>query len=331
MSLFKKKRIFLDSAAGRNNPSAIYKEGVEAKKRLENARAKIARLLHVQARDIIFTSGGTESDNVAILGAATPGSHIVISSFEHPAIMESAREFERRGGEVSIVEDVIAAIKENTSLVSVMYVNNETGAIQPIHKISRSLKGPYLHTDASQAAELLPLDVSALGVDMMTLDGKKLGVPGVGLLVVRPLVKIKPIIFGGGQERGLRAGTEHVEAIVIFADKLVAAQEKRKEVWERLAKLQEFFLAEIQKNLPEAVINTPKESIPSIVSVSFPGKLHEFLAIQLDEKGVAVSTGSSCKSRSAREEKEALRFSFNAETTEKDLQETISILKKIMV
>jgi cysteine desulfurase len=357
MSFFKKKRIFLDYAAGTDNSSAIYEEGAKAKKVLEDARTKIARILEVQARDIVFTSGGTEADNLAMLGVFEKSRekvtvpHVVISSIEHPAISECAKEIVRRGGEVTVVEAeegivsaeaVLKAVKENTVLVSIMYANNETGAIQPVGKIARLIaeykkanatKFPYMHTDASQAGNFLSLNMSSIGVDLMTLDASKMSGPkGAGLLVIRPHVELMPILFGGGQERGLRSGTENISAIVAFADALEVAQKNKTSESERLEKLKNIFIAEIKKELPEVIINTPeKNSLPNIVSVSFPNVLHEFVAIQLDEKGVCVSTGSSCNSTKDQEEKAALRFSFGRETTEKEVREAIRVLKEIML
>ncbi|MDB5194376.1 MAG: Cysteine desulfurase [Parcubacteria group bacterium] len=357
MSFFNRKRINLDTAGGENNPSAIYREGVKAKKELENARTTIARILEVQARDVVFTSGGTEADNLAILGVFEAAKehvlkpHIIVSSLEHPAILESAKEAQRRGAEVTIIEaedglvsaeTVLEAIKENTVLVSVMYVNNETGVIQPVPKISRGLaefkkkndtKYPYMHTDASQAAGLLSLHVSSIGVDLMTLDaGKVRGSKGAGLLVVRPGVPIMPIIFGGGQERGLRSGTENVSAVVSFAEALESATKMRTEESVRLQALKDFFINEIKGRFPNVVINgASAPSAPHIVSLTFPGKLHEFLAIKLDKEGVLVSTGSSCSSGKNEEDKEALRFSFGRKTTKNDIEKTTRILESILL
>jgi len=357
MSLFKKKRIFLDYAAGVENPSAIYAEGVAAKRKLEEARTKIARILEVQARDIVFTSGGTEADNLAMLGVFEKSRekiskpHVIISSIEHPAIKECAKEIVRRGGEMTVVEaeegivsaeKIARAIKENTVLVSVMYANNETGAIQPVSKIAklvaeykktRGTKFPYVHTDASQAGNFLSLNMSSVGADLMTLDASKMSGPkGAGLLVVRPHVELSPILFGGGQERGLRSGTENISAIVAFAEALERAQAHRESESERLEKLKNIFISSIEQSLPQAIINTPeKHSLPNIVSISFPGQLHEFLAIKLDEKGICVSTGSSCASSKDEEEKEALRFSFGTKTTENDVREAIRVLKEIVL
>ncbi len=338
MNLFRKKKIFLDFAAGHNNPSAIYAEGVEAKKSLAEARSKVAQILNVQARDIIFNSGGTEADNLAILGVfealkdkvARP--HFIISKFEHPAVREAAKEVERRGGEVSVValEDIEKNIKPNTVLISVIYVNGETGEINPVAKISRVVreirkkngsKWPYIHTDATQAIETLVVSAERLGVDLLTLER---------LLIVRPNVEIRPIIFGGGQERGLRAGTEDVLAIVNFANSLVEMEKSREKLSKHFEEIKKVFLAEVQKLLPEAIINSTKESVPNIVSISMPNKLHEFLAIKLAERGVFVSTGSACKNIGV-EEAEALRFSFGGETTKVEVIEAARILSEVVL
>lgn len=322
------KRIFLDHAGGEVNPSGIHKEGMAAKKRLEDARAKVAKILQCQSRDIIFTSGGTESNNLAILGVWKGGMHVVIGESEHPSVSEPAKEIQRRGGELTITNDPIKHIKENTVLVSLALANNETGAINNVPKIARHIRDmrqksgkayPYIHTDASAAYEYLDVDINKIPADLITIEKA---------LVVRPNVEIRPIILGGGQERGLRAGTENVSAIESLTRSLEEIVENRTAVHERLAKLKEAFINGV-KDIPGIVINTPRESLPNIVNVSFPGKLHEFLAIQLDEMGVAVSTGSSCDSSKSEPDKEALRFSFGANTSESDVRKAVKILLEI--
>lgn len=348
MNLFgkrnKQERIFLDHAGGKDNPSGIHKEGVAARKKLEDARAKIARILKCQAKDIIFTSGSTESDNLAMQGAVKAYqskekkiAHIIISDHEHPAIEETAKDLASSGVEVDIlpVEKIVSAIKENTVLVSVVYANNETGAINNVPKLAREIKKlrrdkrskfPYIHTDATQALELLPLDIERLGVDLETLGE---------VLIVRPGVQLRPLILGGGQERGLRAGTQRVSEAVEFAEHLASIEETRESESKRLNKLKKLFIKEVEEKIPTAVINTPHktevESLPNIVSITIPGTLHEFLAIKLDEAGVAVSTGSSCDSNKDEKDKEALRFSFGRETKENDIKEAIRILIPILL
>jgi cysteine desulfurase len=351
MGLFHKKRIFLDHAAGKDNPSAIYKEGLEVKRRLEEARLRAARLMQIQAKDVVFTSGGTEADNLALLGVVKDieNAHIVTTSIEHPAILKCVEEIKKQGGEVTIVEavdgvvqveDVINAIKENTVLVSVMYVNNKTGAIQPISKLSRKINElrkknnsvyPYFHTDASQALGMLSIQFSTLGVDLLTFGGSKISSSkGAGILAFRPHVKISPVLFGGGQERGIRPGTENVPAILELVSALEKAEIQRTKEFKRLAEIQKVFIKEVE-HIPGIAVNTPEHSSPHIVSVSFEGKLHEFLAIQLDHEGVCVSTGSSCKFRGDGTEIEALRFSFGSETTISEVKTAARILQKIML
>ena len=329
----------MDYAGGRGNPSAIYKEGVEARKKLEDARRRVAKILACQSRDVIFTSGGTESDNLAVLGVfeankdKVKNPHIVISNQEHPAVLESAREAEKRGAKLSVlpVEKIPKAIKANTILISAAYGVSETGAIQDVAKVARAVKEfrrqkntpyPYFHTDATQAFEFSPCDIGRLGVDLLTIGN---------VFVVRPNVAIKPIIFGGGQERGLRSGTENVAVITATADEFELVEQIRAREASRLEQLKEIFLTEMNKHFPNAVINTPEESLPNIVSVSFPNQLHEFLAIQLDEMGICVSTGSSCDTNKDESDKEALRFSFGRETTVGDIEASVSALRKIVL
>jgi len=353
MGLFSKKRIFLDYAGGRDNPSTIYAEGVRVKKNLEESRTRIARILHAGSKDVIFTSGGTESDNLAILGTfekakekiITP--HIVISSVEHPAITETAKEVKRRGGEVSIVladeegrispQEILNVITENTVLVSLGLTNGETGAIQPTSKIGRLIREyrkknetnfPYFHVDAGQAANFLDLNVETLRADLLTVDSSKVyGPRGVGCLIMRPGVVIHPIIFGGGQERGLRPGTENVSAIFGFSEALALADKNKEKESARLNLLREHFVKEIKKKIPNVVINGPEDyTLPNIVSLSVPDVLAEFMAIKLDQKGIAVSVGSACNSRKNEPDKEALRFSFGRDTTKAEIVRAVEAL-----
>jgi cysteine desulfurase len=389
MNLFKdllKKKIYLDHAATTPvlpevkqimekywieefyNPSAIYDKGVEARKDLEAKRTRIARVLEVGTKDIVFTGSGTEADNLAILGAfeAFRGKikkpHIIISAIEHPGIQEAAREVERRGGEVSIVgvdeqgyvdpQDILKLITPETVLVSIMLANNEIGSLEPISKIARLIKEerkknnshlPYIHTDASQGTNFLRVNVPTLGVDMLTLDASKMyGPKGVGLLVVRPGVYLHPIIFGGGQEKGLRSGTESLALVAGMTCALELAQRDREKESLRLNTLKDRLIQHFNEKYKEAVINTPRESLPNIVSVSFPGEIAELLAIKLDQKGIMVSTGSSCGNMKeggtktlvalgrADLRESTLRFSFGRSTTEKDIEKTISTFDKIM-
>ncbi|MBX4195408.1 aminotransferase class V-fold PLP-dependent enzyme [Candidatus Parcubacteria bacterium] len=332
-----KRRIFFDYAGGKDNPSGIHEEGRLAHKKLEETRLRIARILKCQARDIIFTSGGTESDNLAVLGVFEEAKekfekpHIIIGTHEHPAVYESAKEAQRQGAELTITDEPMKHLKENTVLVSIIYANNETGAINPVPKIARLVRDyrkkhgsryPLMHTDATSAYEYLEVDINKVPADLISIEN---------VLTVRPPATIRPRNLGGGQERRLRAGTQNLKVIEDFARNLEVSVKNREKESERLTEIKNFFIDEIRRSFPKAVINTPRISLPHIVSVSFPGQLHEFLAIKLDFHGIAVSTGSACDSSKDEESKEALRFSFGKETSKIEIKETISVLKKIML
>lgn len=352
------------------NPSAIYKEGKEMRTILEQCRIDVAKVLEVSSKDIVFTASGTEADNLALLGTfeASRGTisspHIIISAIEHPGIKETAKEIVRRGGRVTTVsvdengmvnpEEIFQAITNETVLVSIMLASNEIGVIEPISKISRLIKEyrrkhdtkfPYMHTDASQAVNYIRMSVPQHGVDMLTLDASKMyGPKGIGMLIVRPGIHLHPIMFGGGQEKGLRSGTESLALIVGFKESLHLANLDREKETKRLNPLKDYFISEIEKRIPNVIINTPKENtLPNIISISIPNMLAEFVAIQLDTKGFMVSTGSSCgniKDKGGTEtmvalgredlRESTLRFSLGRSTTKKDLNMAILAFEKIM-
>lgn len=350
------------------NAGAIYKKAVRVRDSLESYRTGIARILGVGAKDVIFTSGGTESDNLALLGvfeaSEKKNPHIIVSALEHPAILEAANEIRRRGGEVSFVspndeglispEEVMSLVRENTVLISVALANGEIGTVQPVARIGRLLKkfrtfgesSPYLHTDASQAALTQDIRMESLHADLLTLDaGKIYGPKGVGALIVRPGVSIRPQILGGGQERGLRSGTVNVALVAGFSKALEIISAERVREAERLRSLKGSFLSRVREEFPGAVINSSsKESLPNIVSLSFPGELAEFIAIKLEEKGVMVSTGSACAAlkddpgnagvRALGKvglEESTLRFSFGRETSERDIDAALEALKSSVI
>jgi cysteine desulfurase len=350
------------------NPSAIYQEGVKARNEMNFFRKEAAKILHAREKDIIFTSGGTESNNLALLGVfeffknKISKPHIIISGLEHSSIIETAKEIERRGGEISFLssdeegrislEDLKNSLKKTTILVSVMLANNEIGTIEPVSQVSRIVKEfrkkretdyPFIHTDASQAANYLSVDISKLGVDMMSLDSSKIyGPKSSGILAVRTGVEIKPIVFGGGQERGLRSGTENLALISGFVTSLIIAQKDAEKESKRLNKLMNFLVSGIKKIPSEIKINTPiKGALPNILSLSFPGVLGELLAIKLDREGIMVSTGSSCgiyKDLAGSETIKAIgnpelseytvRFSLGRFTKKNDLEKAITALRK---
>lgn len=354
------------------NPSAIYKEGIRVKEEIAGYRARVARSLGIASNGVIFTASGTESDNLAILGTFEKSletfekPHIIISAIEHPAVIAAAAEVVRRGGEMSIlevdeeglvsVETLKRLLKKNTFLVSIGLANNEIGTIQPILKIGRLISEfrkensspyPYLHTDASQAPNYLNVSVESLQTDILTLDGSKIyGPKGIGILAVRRGVKIRPIIFGGGQEGDRRAGTSNPALIVGFALALEIALRDRERESERLENLRGYFIEFIKKCLPEIMINGSLDNhLPNIVSVSLPASpagrpntLSEFILLKLDRAGIMVSVGSACSldekvsgspvitalGRSDLAEA-TLRFSFGRLTTASDVKQATKI------
>jgi cysteine desulfurase len=306
------------------NPSSIHKEGVFAKKILEEARKSIADILCAHADEIIFTGGGTEANNIAVFGTVAAmdtlqKSHIIVSNIEHPSVLECVRELERRGTEITYLpvssEGIVSAnsvkeaLRENTVLVSVMYANNEIGTIQPIAEIAKIVRkfrtknhqlktknSLLFHTDACQATNYLDMNVSRLGVDIMTWNASKIyGPKGVGALFVKRGVKLSPQIFGGGQEGGIRSGTENVAAIVGFAEAMKIAEKMKEKESSRLVKLRDFFISEVLVKIPDTVLNGSRSMrLPNSANISFLGADAEEIVIWLDAQGIAISTGSAC-------------------------------------
>lgn len=333
MPNIKSKRIYLDHAAATpedirvlevmrkvgageyGNPNSLHKEGILAKKILEAARKNIADIFHAHSDEIIFTSGGTEANNLAIFGAVREiqKSHIVVSNIEHPSVLECAKELQRPGAEITFLpvsgngivspKTVGDALRDDTVLVSVMYANNEIGTIQPIADIAKIIRrhnktgGKTLfHTDACQAANYLDMNVLKLGVDMMTVNASKIyGPKGVGALFARRGITLFPQIFGGGQEGGLRSGTENVAGIAGFAKAFELTENIKEKESARLLKLRDFFIHEILTKIPNTVLNgSASKRLPNNVNISFLGADAEEIVILLDARGIAASTGSAC-------------------------------------
>jgi len=352
------------------NPGSIHSFGLAANKALEDARKSIAMVLGARSSEIVFTSGGTESDNIAILGVAklfkknANGTklHIITTEIEHHAVIHPMKFLENSGFEVTYlpvsekgivsVGDIEKAIKENTVLVSIIYANNEVGTIQPIREIGNMIKKfrgdrpyPLFHTDACQAPGYLNLQVSNLGVDLMTISGSKIyGPKGVGLLYVKTGTPIEPIIFGGGQEAGLRSGTQPVPLIVGLARAFKMSEDKKKKESERLTKIRDYFISTVVKKIEGAKLNgDAKLRLPNNANIYFPGVSGEQLVIELDVRGIAASTGSACSSREEapshvlramyNDKKRAdssVRFTFGRDTVKKDIDDTIKILGSII-
>jgi len=334
------------------NASSIHKEGQSARRAIEDARESVAKLLAAEARDVIFTSGGTESNNAAIFGAAGQDGrhHIVTTAIEHPSVLEPVAELERRGHAVTIVapsrdgvvdaDAVIAAIRPETHLVTMMLANNETGVIQPVADVARVCRerGIHFHCDAVQGAGKVELDVSALGVDTLAISAHKLHAPkGIGALYVRRGLALDRHILGGAQERRRRAGTENVPLAVAFGVAAEIARDRAdvgalRDALER--KLAEF----------DIVINgTSAPRIPNTSSVTFRGADAEGIVIGLDLNGVAVSTGAACSSGRVEpshvllamglppdEARSTIRFSLSRFTTMNEIERTVGLLREIV-
>lgn len=298
------------------NPSASYLAGRSVAADMQTARQQVAQTIGAKSTEVVFTAGGTEANNLAITGvmARFPDAHLCLSAVEHESIRAPAAGHDH--AEIPVdskgVIDVAALeglIKDTTVLVSVMYANNEIGTVQPLREIATLLqktrdnrlqKGNdlplYFHTDACQAANYLDLHVAKLGVDLMTLNGGKIyGPKQSGVLYVKTGVQLEPVIVGGGQERGLRSGTENVAGSVGFATALVAAQAARHAEARRLSQLRDKAIATLQQKHPEAVINgSLKRRLPNNISITFPGKDNERLMMALDERGIICAIGSAC-------------------------------------
>lgn len=307
------------TACGREcwgNPSSLYQFGQQAKERLENARARIAACIGASPREIYFTSGGSEADNQALRSAAYMGArkgkrHIISTAFEHHAVLHTLQALEREGFEVELLpvgetgtvtaEQVSAAIREDTALVTVMYANNEIGSILPIREIGAvcRARGVLFHTDGVQAVGHLPVDVAAEQIDLLSLSAHKFhGPKGVGALYARRGILLTPLIAGGGQERGRRAGTENLPAIVGMAAALEEACAHMTERAANITALRDRLIEGLSK-IPHSALNgDPVNRLPGNVSLCFEGVEGESLLLLLDNKGICASSGSACTSGS---------------------------------
>lgn len=298
------------------NPSSIHSWGREVKKAVEEARVKVAIGIGAKPEEIIFTSGGTESDNMAIRGAAyanrLKGNHIITSAVEHHAVLDSCRALQEEGFSLTVLpvdnygmislEDLNEAINDKTILISIMHANNEVGTIQPIFEIGRLAreKGILFHSDTVQSIGKIPVNVDDLQVDFLTISGHKLYAPkGIGVLYIRQGVKWQPVSHGGGQERKHRPGTENVPGIIALgkAVELVAAE--LQEESQRLAKLRDNIIQGVVNKVPHVQVNGhPVSKLPNLVNFTFEFVEGESLLSNLDVEGVAASSGSACSSGS---------------------------------
>lgn len=347
------------------NPSAQYDAARTVRAALEDARNRVARVLGCRASEIIYTAGGTESDNLAVHGIMRrfPNANLVVSAIEHDAVLAPAVRYKHRlatstSDGIVTPEAVKTCIDDDTILVSVMLANNEIGSLQPISKIAamiadvcddrrqRGVTMPlYLHSDACQAANYLDLHVSRLGVDMLTLNGGKIyGPKQSGILFVKGGVEIQPLIDGGGQERGLRSGTENVAASIGFAQALELAQEQRKDESVRLMGLQCEFKNGLQQRLPTVELNgSVRHRLPNNIHLTIPGYDNERLLIQLDQAGIQASAGSACSASSQlpshvlraigktdEQAQASLRFTMGRTTTSQQVEHVIDTLAALV-
>ena len=346
------------------NPSSIHFLGERAKEYLENARSIVARILHAKIPEIIFLSGGTESVNLAIQGVArafrnSHKRHIITTEIEHHAVLNAIKYLEKEEEfKISYIKpnkngvigptQIKKAIKKDTFLISVMYANNEIGTIQPIAEIGKiaQKRNIIFHTDACQAAGFCDLNVQKLNVNLMTLNGGKIyGPRGIGCLYVKEKTPIQPLILGSGQEFGLRSGTENVPGIMGFAKALELVQKDKKREANRLRKLRDYFIENIQKKFPKAVlVGDKKLRLPNNVYCIFPGIKGEVLVRVLSKYfGICCSTGSACSNinpepshvllslgYSPRLAQYGIRFSLDKNTTLTDINYTLKILPQAL-
>ncbi|HBI27551.1 MAG: cysteine desulfurase NifS [Syntrophaceticus sp.] len=298
------------------NPSSIHSFGREAKKWVDEARQQVADLIEAEAGEIIFTSGGTEADNLAILGVAAArrkkGNHIITSSIEHPAVLNSCKQLAKSGFDVTFLpvdqyglvdpEELCKAIRSETILISIMHANNEIGTIEPIEEFSRIAKehGVLFHTDAVQAAGKIPVNVNTLGVDLLTLSSHKIyGPKGVGALYKRKGVRLQPVVYGGGQESNSRSGTENTVGIVGFGKAAEIAARDLDSEFNRTRELRDKLIQGIKERIPDVKYNGhPERRLPHNVNFSFSYVEGESMLLSLDMKGIAASSGSACSSSS---------------------------------
>ncbi|MGC1870057.1 MAG: cysteine desulfurase family protein [Acidobacteriaceae bacterium] len=336
------------------NASSVHSFGQQARGAVEQARIKVAALLHCRPAEIVFTSGGTESDNLALFGATKPGDHVITTTIEHHAVLHAAEQLAKSGREVTFIpvddngvvdpEDVRRALRPNTRLISVMMANNETGAIQPVEAIGAIAAGAgvQFHTDAVQAAGKLPMHVEKIGCNLLSISGHKIHAPqGTGVLFVRKDTKIEPLMYGGTHERQRRAGTENLAGIVGLGKAAeIAARSLEDGSTQHIAALRDRLQHEILARVADAGVHSGEvPRVPNTTNLWFDHLEGEALVISLDLKGLAVSGGSACASGasepshvltamrvSADRARASLRFSLSKLTTAEDVDYAIEIV-----
>ena len=343
------------------NPSSMYSVGREAKRALEKARVRVAKLINCKPKEIYFTGCGSESDNTAIKGIAyknrKKGNHIITSKIEHPAVLHTCQSLEKHGFEVTYLNvdkdgfinlsELENSIKPNTILISIMFANNEIGTIEPIREISKIAKKHNIifHTDAVQACGNVDIDVRKLRIDMLSLSGHKLYAPkGVGALYVKEGIEFEKFMDGGHQEKDKRGGTENVAEIVGLGKAAELAKNNLEKHKEHLRTLRDYYIKNIEEKITDAKLNGPRENrLPGNANFSFPGINGEELLIHLDERGICASSGSACTTGSMdpshvlvafgldkNMSKGALRTSFGEENTLEDVDFLVDSLVEIL-
>jgi len=353
------------------NPSSAHFKGIEAKEAITEARKRVARFLNCKPQEIIFTSGGTESENLALKGLAFSskknGNHIIISSVEHLSVLSSADYLEKFGFKIKKIpvdnkcnldlNELESSINDDTIIVSVMFVNNEIGTIQPIKEIGKIIKEKnkirlakgkpviYFHTDAEAAAFYLDCDVKKLDVDLLTINASKMySLKGASALYIRDGLSLATQICGGGQERFLRGGTENVPAIVALGEAVFWAQKERLKNFRQVDVLKNILIKKILDEIPKSRLNTPQNSVPNIAHFTFlNNKKGKDLVMELSKRGIAVSRGSACSAKSNsisatlssmgftyEEAYSSLRFSLGKNLTKNDIDYIVEVLKSIL-
>ncbi|NLL53462.1 MAG: cysteine desulfurase NifS [Peptococcaceae bacterium] len=344
------------------NPSSVHFFGRQVKKAVEEAREQVAQLIGAQAGEIIFTSGGTESDNLAIQGTVRArgnrGKHLITTAIEHHAVLDAFKYLAKNGYDLTILpvdeegiidlEDLVKAIRPDTILISVMHANNEVGSIQPIAEIGKITreKGIFFHVDAVQSLGKLPIDVVKMNIDLLTISSHKIyGPKGVGALYVRRGVKISPLVFGGSQEKKMRSGTENAPGIIGFGKACELAGLRMNEENKALRQLRDKLIKGIMDNIPSVKLNGPSgdKRLPNNVNISISFVEGESLLLSLDMIGIAASSGSACTSGSLDPSHVllamglshevahgSLRFSLGRQNTEEEIDIVIQELPKIV-
>ncbi len=342
------------------NPSSLHRLGISAEKEIKTARESIADTLGVRPDEIYFTSGGTEANNLAIMGVcnASRGGHIISTPVEHPATLNTLNSLEKKGKRIDYIPvdgDGIVKLAEfeemitpDTCLVSVMLVNNEIGAVQPIEKIASILKkrnpNAYLHVDAVQGYCKIPFRQKDLGVDLISISGHKIhGPKGIGALYIKKGTKLAPIIFGGGQQNGVRPGTENVPAIAGLGVAAKHCNSKMTDAISQMISLRERLKKGICEKIDNVVVNTPQQCAPHILNISFGGVKSEVILHTLENEGIYVSSGSACSSHK-REPSYVLtsigldrsmidgsiRFSLSEFNTKEEIDKVVSVLAAVI-